>query len=389
MTSYLLVAFPRSRRIYAVRRALTLRARRERLGATDELASTVRTGIRSPLLRRREFLQESAAAACGFALGACVSAAGDADGLQHLDMQLGWLAGGNQLGEVVAKRLGFFEAEGIRLVIRPGGPHIDGVGIVASGRYLLGQVASSPSLMLAVSQGIPIRCFGVCVQEHPYSYFSLPSKPVREPKDMIGKKIGTNATGRILLDALLAKHEIDPEDIEVVVVGSSMMPLLTGQVDVITGWTTNVTALKPLGPDRVTMRLWDQGIRLYAMPYYATLDTLEKRPGLLEGFLRAAGRGWELALREPERAVGLLVEEYPILRYEDELVATHELLGYVFTAETRERGWATMNADTWREQIETHDQLGQFTLRVPTLEEIMTLSVLDATSDARPRLEHT
>jgi NitT/TauT family transport system substrate-binding protein len=301
-------------------------------------------------------------------------------------MQLGWLAGGNQLGEVVARRLGFFEEEGLILEIHPGGPHIDGVGIVASGRYRLGEVASSPSLMLAVSQGIPIRAFGVCVQEHPYSYFSLPSKPVRTPRDMIGKKIGTNATGRILLDALLAKHRIDPEAIEVVVIGSAMTPLLTGQVDVVTGWTTNVTALKPLGTDRIAMRLWDQGIRLYAMPYYATNETLATAPHLLEAFLRAAGRGWELAYRETDRAVKMLVEEYPILRFEDELAATRELLTYVFTEKTRERGWATMDRETWREQIVSHDELGQFTRRVPAVEEVMTLSILEATEANRPRL---
>ena len=40
-------------------------------------------------------------------------------------MQLGWLAGGNQLGEVVAKRLGYLEEEGLHLKIHPGVPHID------------------------------------------------------------------------------------------------------------------------------------------------------------------------------------------------------------------------------------------------------------------------
>jgi NitT/TauT family transport system substrate-binding protein len=333
-------------------------------------------------VRRRDFLGHSLLAACG----ACLSARGGVDGVPALDMQLGWLAGGNQLGEVVAQRLGFFREEGIHVEIHPGGPHIDGVGIVASGRYALGQVASSPSLMLAVSQGIPIRAFGVCVQEHPYSYFSLPSKPVRTPGDMIGKKVGTNATGRILLDALLAKHGIDPASLEVVVIGSAMTPLLTGQVDVVTGWTTNVTALKPLGPDRIAMRLWDQGIRLYAMPYYATNDTLANDPHLLEAFLRAAGRGWELAFRETEKAVGMLVEEYPILRYQDELDAARELLTYVFTEKTRELGWATMDRETWHEQIVTHDELGQFTKRVPTVEDIMTLSILEATKDSRPHL---
>lgn len=301
-------------------------------------------------------------------------------------MQLGWLVGGNQLGDVAAKRLGYLDEEGIRLEIHPGGPNIDGVAIVASGRYRLGQVASSPSLMLAASQGIPVKCFGVSVQEHPYSYFSLPSNPVRTARDMIGKKVGVNATGLILLDALLKRHQVDRRDVEVVVVGSSMMPLLTGQVDVITGWTTNVTALKPLGKDRVTMRLWDQGIRLYAMPYYATVETLDKHPELLGGFLRAAGRGWEFAYHNTEEAVRLLVQEYPILRFEDELVAAQEMLGYVFTKATREGGWATMDADTWMEQIRVHKDLGQFTNRVPSLDDVVTMSILEATEGARPKL---
>ena len=302
-------------------------------------------------------------------------------------MQLGWLAGGNQLGEVVAKRLGYLEEEGIHLEIHPGGPHIDGVGIVASGRYQLGQVSSSPSLMLAVGQGIPVQCFGVSVQQHPYSYFSLLDKPVRTPKDMIGKKVGTNATGHILLNALLGRHGIDSEDIEVIVVGSSMMPLLTGQVDVITGWTTNVTALAPLGEDRLTMRLWDQGIRLYAMPYYATRETIAQNAQVLEGFLRATGRGWAFTYHDPEKAVEILINEYPILRYDDELRAVYEILGYVFTDATKKDGWGTMDRDTWSEQIRTYDELSQFTKSVPTVDDVMTLSLLEATRDARPRLD--
>jgi NitT/TauT family transport system substrate-binding protein len=209
---------------------------------------------------------------------------------------------------------------------------------------------------------------------------------VKTPKDMVGKKVGTNATGHILLNALLARHGIDPSDIEVIVIGSSMMPLLTGQVDVITGWTTNVTALAPLGEDRVTMRLWEQGIRLYAMPYYATRDTIAEHPEVLEGFLSAAGRGWEFAYNDPESAVELLVDEYPILRYDDELRAVHEILGYVFTDATLEHGWGTMDPDTWVEQIRTYDELSQFTNGAPTVDDVMTLSLLDATRDTRPRL---
>ena len=69
-----------------------------------------------------------------------------------------------------------------------------------------------------------------------------------------------------------------------------MTPLMTGQVDVVTGWLTNTTALKVLGPDRVDMRLWDTGVQLYALPYYATAKTLQTQADVLAGFLRATAR---------------------------------------------------------------------------------------------------
>jgi NitT/TauT family transport system substrate-binding protein len=189
-----------------------------------------------------------------------------------VNLQLGWILGGNQVGEVCAKALGFYEQEGIDLAIQPGGPNIDGVAVVASGRYEAGQVSSSPSLMLAVSQDIPVVCFGVGAQEHPYTFFSLPRSPVRKPADMAGKRIGIQATGVILLKAMLAKNNVPVKDVGIIPIGADMSPLLTGQVDVVTGWLTNTTALKVLGPDRIDLRLWDTGVRLYGLPYYATRD---------------------------------------------------------------------------------------------------------------------
>ena len=214
---------------------------------------------------------------------------------------MGWLGGGNQLGEACAHQLGYFQEEGLDFHVQPGGPNNDGIAIVASGRYEVGEVSSSPSLMLAASQDIPIRCFAVSAQKHPYTFFSLQKNPVRTPADFPGKKVGIQATGVILLRALLAKNKIDAKDVQIVTIGSDMMPLMTGQVDVVTGWLTNTTALKVLGPDRVDLRLWDTGVHLYANPYYATTDTLSGKRDMLVRFLRAASRGWAYAYAEPRQ----------------------------------------------------------------------------------------
>lgn len=335
------------------------------------------------MLTRRRTLQLAGAAVLGSGL---VGVDAGAQGRAVVNLQLGWLLSGNQLGEACAKQLGYYDQEGIELRFQAGGPSIDGVAIVASGRFEVGQVSSSPSLMLAVSQDIPIRCFAVGAQQHPYTFFSLKKNPVREPKDLVGKKVGIQATGAILLRALLAKNKIPESEVKIITMGAEMSPLMTGQVDVVTGWLTNTTALNVIGDQRVDMRLWDSGVRLYALPYYATVQSLRTRADVLAKFVRATGRGWQYAYDNRDKSVDLLIKEFPNLDRKDELIAADVMLGFVFNAYTRAHGWGAMDAQVWKEQIEQYAALGQFTKRVPAVDDVISLDVLEATGSARPHI---
>lgn len=334
-------------------------------------------------ISRRRFLCSAAAGALS---GPLISFEAGAQGKTVLNMQLGWIAGGNQIGEVCAKALGYYEAEGLELRIQAGGPNVDGVAVVASGRFEVGQVSSSPSLMLAASQDVPVVCFAAGCQKHPYTFYSLAKKPVREPKDFIGKKVGIQSTGMILLRALLAQNKIAEKDVTIVPIGADMAPLLTGQVDVVTGWQTNTTALKVLGPDKVALSLWDAGVKLYALPYYATAETLKSKGDLIAKYLRASAKGWAYAYENRDQAVALLVKEYPNLVAADEREALDTMLAFSFGPQTKAEGWGTMDAAVWQQQIDLYASLGQFTKRTPKLSEVMTLDVLKATADARRRI---
>jgi NitT/TauT family transport system substrate-binding protein len=333
-------------------------------------------------LPRRRLLGAAGAAMTGAMIG--VPRLGHA--ATTVTLQIGWIASGNQLGEIVAKQLGYFGDAGLALEILPGGPNNDGVAIVASGRAGVGQLSSSPSLMLAASQDIPITCFAVGAQQHPYAFFSLPKAPVRTAADFRGKKVGIQATGVILLHALLAKNGIDPKTVEIVTIGSDMTPLMTGQVDVVTGWVTNTTAMRVLGPDVVVLKLWDAGVRLYALPYYTTTDTLHSSADVLGRFLKAAGRGWAYANANRDHAIELLVKEVPNLVAKDERAAADVMLEAEFTDATKADGWGTMDPAIWQEQISLWAQLSQFSKRTPALSEVMTMDVLKATAADRPRI---
>ncbi|WP_334064502.1 ABC transporter substrate-binding protein [Limimaricola cinnabarinus] len=333
---------------------------------------------------KRRFLQYAGGMAAAAGLPAVIGVGpASAAGLKTVEMQLGWLASNGLLGEVVAQAKGFYEEEGLELDITPGGPNVDGVGSVAAGRAEVGQISSSPSVMLARAAGIPVKAFAAGYQKHPFTYFSLPDNPIREPRDMVGQTIATQPTAHILLKALLAANGISEDDVEIVNMGSDMNQLMTGQAAAVTGWLTNTAAVDVLGEDRVDLMLWDAGIQLYATVYYATDKTIENDAEALAGFTRATARGWHYVRENREEAVDLLIAAYPNMSREAELRAVDQVLDFVFTDATAESGWGTMNREKWEAQLAAYADLGQFDGDAPSVDDVMTLEILEMTADAR------
>lgn len=111
----------------------------------------------TPMHRRGFMRSATAAAAGGGGVGRTLLSVRPASAAApaKVRLQLGWLASNGLLGEVVAIRKGFYAEQGIAIEIVPGGPNVDGVAGVAAGQSALGQISSSPSIMLARGAGIP------------------------------------------------------------------------------------------------------------------------------------------------------------------------------------------------------------------------------------------
>ena len=191
-----------------------------------------------------------------------------------------------------------------------------------------------------------------------------------------------------MLAALLRKNGIPDDQVQKVIIGSDMTPLLTGpgrrgdRLD-----HQHDRASRFLVRDYIALRLWDCGVRLYALPYYATTDTLTQKADVLAGFLRAAGRGWAYAKANPEKAVDLLLQEYPNLVRADELVLPRRSMFDVeFTVRTKEHGWGSFDPAVWEAQIDQYDELKQFPAGKPKLDQVMTTKILDMTENDRPKI---
>lgn len=345
---------------------------------------------------RRSVLTGAGLSAGAFALGSSLIAAcggpnrgpnasESGDGTP-VSMQLGWLMNSGQFGEAIALSKGWFDEAGISFSINPGGPSIDGIALVAAGESQLGQISSSPSHMLARSEGIPVKAFAVCVQDHPYAWLSTTDNPVETPQDLVGKTVGGPATTEILYQAFLAANGVDPNDVEYVATGDSVAPLMTGRIDVWGTWLNSISQRRPLGEDFVSMRLADYGVPLYGYIYYTTDDMLEKNSELLVEFTKATARGWEYAYEHVAEASEAIVELSPDSDLQDIQDDGQAMMQYVFNDTTAAKGWGTMDPEIWQTQIDLWDDLGQFNTAAPQVEEVATWDILDATADTRPKL---
>lgn len=337
-------------------------------------------------ITRRTLIHAGATGLAALAMPTIIASRGFAQtGTQKISLQLPYMISNNVIGHIVAEELGFFEEEGIEVEMTPGGPSLDGLAIVASGRADIGIISSSPALMMAVSQNIPVKAFATVLQQHPYVFISRADEPIKTPADMIGKKVGVNQTGVILVEALLKQNGFTLDQVEIVTIGADLSVLLTKQADVVTTWETQVATISRLG-DIATMRLWDHGVQLYASVLYANENTLEQRPETAAAFLRGLNKGWTYVAQNPEKAVEIFCAAVPNADPALEEKAVPMQVQYAFNETTAANGWATFDPAVWQRQIDLYDSLQQFSAGKPALEKVMTTEILEATADSRSKI---
>lgn len=301
-------------------------------------------------------------------------------------IKLDWLISNGQIGDIMAAQQGYFKEAGLDVEFNPGGPNSATVPPVVSGEATLGQFSESTQLVAARASGVPVKILACGFRTGPYALASLPRAPVRQASDMIGKKIGIQPTARVVIDAVIAKNNLDPSKITVVNVGFDKAPLVSGEVDAIGGWVTNTQALSVLGPDRIDLLISDMGLPSYANVYFATDEAIEKNADTLAKFIGATSKGWEWTKNNPQDAVKKTVEAYPDMSLEWELKTIDLILKLSFDAATAANGWGTFDPARIEEQIAMFDALKQYEQGRPKLEDVYTLKILEMTKDVRPRI---
>jgi NitT/TauT family transport system substrate-binding protein len=214
----------------------------------------------------------------------------------------------------VPKYLGFFKEEGIEVTLQPTDGATQEMQLLAAGRGDAG-LGAPPAVLLARASGAKVRAIFNSVPYHGTAIAVMGDGPIKDPKELKGKKIGVMSMGASrTLDgyAMVQAAGLDPKsDVEWLPVGfgvQAALALQRGDVQALVLWDLTYSDMEANGFRlRYFTFPFQEGIFGYV--YVTTDEKLAARRADLIKVLRAGAKATIFAIANPEAAACIYLIE--------------------------------------------------------------------------------
>jgi NitT/TauT family transport system substrate-binding protein len=285
------------------------------------------------------------------AVSLLASGAAGAQAPERLVFATDWLAQAEHGGFYQALAEGTYRKYGLDVTLRPGGPQVNGLQLLAAGRI---DVAMGDALQVtsAIEQQVPVTAIAATFQKNPTVIIAHPR--VAKLADLKGKPIAIGAASNTTFWPWL-KERYGFTDDQKRPYGFSVQPFLADPTLSQQGFATSEPfSIEKAGVTPVVFLLADLGYPPYSEALIVTRDTLAKRAGVLERFVRASAEGWKSYLANPAPGNALIKRDNP--QMSDELLAySHrKMKEYAIVAggEAATQGLLTMTDARWKQTID-------------------------------------
>ncbi|MCY1705399.1 ABC transporter substrate-binding protein [Pannonibacter sp. SL95] len=247
-----------------------------------------------------------------------VLSAGAASAADQLTLQLKWVTQGQFAGYYVAKDKGFYEAEGLDVTIKPGGPDIAPPQVIAGGGADV-VVDWMPSALASREKGVPLVNIAQPFKKSGMMLTCRKETGIKAPADFKGKTLGVWFFGNEYpflswMSQLGIPTSGGADGVTVLKQGFNVDPLLQKQADCISTMTYNeywqvIDAGIP-ADDLVVFKYEDQGVATLEDGLYVLEDSLKdaKMVDKYARFVRASMKGWAYAAANPDEAAEIVLE---------------------------------------------------------------------------------
>ena len=252
-------------------------------------------------------------------LAAVVAASGFAAQAQEkVTVQLKWLPQAQFAGYYVAQAKGYYKDAGLDVTIKPGGPDISPVQVIA-GKAADVVVNWMPDALAAREAGVPLVNIAQVFDKSGLMLTCKKSSGVSSPKDLKGKTLGVWFGGNEYpFLNWMAKLNLKPDtDIKVLKQGFNVDPLLQNQAACISTMIYNeywqVVDAGVKESELVTFFYEDQGVASLEDGLYVLEGKLKDKAFVerTAKFVRATLKGWNDAVKDPAEAAKIVVAADP------------------------------------------------------------------------------
>lgn len=233
----------------------------------------------------------------------------------------------------VAVDKGYFAEEGIEIEFDYKF-ETDGVKLVGAGELPFA-VASGEQVVLARSQGVPVKYFTQWYRKFPIAVFSLKDKGIARPADLKGRTVGLpgffGAT-YVGWRAFLAANGLSEDDVKQEEIGFTQAAAVQqGKVDAAVGYIVNEPIVLEQNGFPVNTFFVGDAVNMVANGLITNDKLAQENPELARGMARAVLRGIQDTIANPDEAMQISTKFVEGLKADDPvqrqvLLATTELM---------------------------------------------------------------
>ena len=233
-------------------------------------------------------------------------------------------------GIYAAQAEGFYEEAGIALHIQVPGESTDAPKLLAAGRTDFA-ILDITDLGIADEKGLELVGLMPIVQEPLAAILARREGPVKRPRDLDGHSVGVTGlpSDTAVVDSEVSADGGDPAKVDEVTIGfNAVASLAAGKVDAATGfWNAEAVEAERQGIPLRVFKVDEFGAPRYPeLILTTTRKKLEDEPELVERMVSATRRGYNLAVSEPQKALGDLLAANPSLERADQAAQLNALL---------------------------------------------------------------
>jgi len=281
-------------------------------------------------------------------------AASNAQALDVATLQLKWHHQFQFAGYYAALEQGFYRDAGLEVKILEGGPNVNAIDDVVTGRADFG-VGTSGAL-IARARGQPIVVLAAVFQHSPTillvsrragvgSLFELRDRTLMDTPGSEDIAAMLKIAGVDYAKMPRVKHNGDPRD------------LVSGKADAMVAYSTNEPfVLEQLGVPYLAFSPRDSGIDFYSDNLITSEVQIKTHPERVAAFRTASLKGWQYALSHKEEIVDLILRRYSQAKNREALLFEAKQTEVLVQLDLIELGY--QNPARWLAIAETYHALG-------------------------------